>query len=104
MMRSLSTSALGQPSEMKLTFGVRRLPMFGLEWSEESYSPRRKIARRGLDGRWRVGWVEPETHQLSPRTPASRWVSALNPSYGLSMKAVIYPFGPNEPKIGRAHV
>src|SRR5207253_1590584 len=49
MMRSLSTSALGQPSETKLTEGAAELLMF-LDRTVMSYSPLQSRSRRGPGG------------------------------------------------------
>jgi hypothetical protein len=59
MMRSLSTSALGQPSETKLTFGARAAgrPAFGFSMRQglaEHGRGRKRLARAGDYGqKWR---------------------------------------------------
>src|SRR5882757_7303789 len=59
MMRSLSTSALGQPSETKLTFGARRASAVGSACAGSSCTMAGGLADRAGGGKRAVGsgWV-----------------------------------------------
>src|SRR4029078_2550986 len=85
MMRSLSTSALGQPSETKLTEGAADFVMF-LDRTVLSYSPLQSRSRRDQQPRAARHLQHCSNHRFSCRLGRASW---RNPMAVRTMRLVL---------------